>query len=110
MGVAWKILAPVGIVIVVALVSLAVLAQPRVGDGLCAPWNQVSLAVRTSPANAQVFLDGRAIGSTPLSFAAGCPGSRRHAHVSLEGYRTWEWTGLLSEPLTLDVRLLRDRR
>ena len=68
---------------------------------LCAPWSQVTLTVQASPAGARVLVDSRPA-TTPLK---ACRGSRHQVHVSLDGYQSWEWTGVLETDLTLSPNL-----
>jgi hypothetical protein len=47
-----------------------------------------TLVVDSRPAGARVFLDGRAVGTTPLVLTTAAAGE--HAiHLDLDGYRRW---------------------
>ncbi len=69
------------------------------------PPSQATLAVASEPRGADVYLDGRYEGTTPLRLEAQ-PGNRT-LRIELDGYRTWEETLRLSpgESRRVDARL-----
>jgi hypothetical protein len=94
---------------VLPVLLLLVLAAHTNADGgkVCMPWDRVPLEVLSTPSGAEVFVDGRRAGRTPVAGAEACRGRRGHVRVTLPGYRSWEWTGLFSgKSISLEARLL----
>lgn len=71
---------------------------------------QATLAIDSEPRDADVYVDGRYEGTTPLR-ATTQPG-RRTVRIERDGYRTWERTVQVSpgESLRIDARLEREVR
>lgn len=94
---------------VVPVLLLLLLAAPTDADGgkVCMPWDRVPMEVLSTPSGAEVFVDGLPVGRTPVAKAEACRGRRGHVRVTLPGYRSWEWTGLVSgKRISLEAQLL----
>jgi len=94
---------------VLPVLLLLVFAAHTSADGgkVCMPWDRVQLEVLSTPSGALVFVDGQPVGRTPVARALTCRGWRGHVRVTLPGYRSWEWTGLVSgKSISLEAQLL----
>jgi hypothetical protein len=81
--------------------SPSVLPSPTEGTALLPG----RLVVQTTPAQAQVVLDGQAIGQSPLEVEV--PPGKHHLAVALEQHEPWERTVEVAEAqaLTIEIRL-----
>ena len=101
-----KHLGEVAVAFVATLVLAGLLATTWASNARrCAPWNQVTLSIETSPAGAAVFVNGRPVGQTPARVKV-CRGAPHHVRVTRPEHVSWEWRGVPTGPLALDARLL----
>jgi hypothetical protein len=108
-----SVLGSVALVVTFAVALILLLIPGVTGHaqpGRCLPWDRVGLEVESVPAGAEVFVEGRRIGVTPVADRSLCRGTRAHVRVSRSGYRSWEWTGLLDGSTALEAQLLSQER
>lgn len=94
-----------GLVAWIALDAIG-LALGRFG-GSGQPWRELSLRVRSTPSGANVFIDGRRLGATPLRVREFCRGQVIRIRVTAPRFASWTWNGRCptSGPLELDAAL-----
>lgn len=70
-------------------------------------WREMPLSVDSRPAGAEVFVEDRRLGRTPLSVTEHCRGRVIRLRVTAAGHANWTWHGECPAkgPLKLDARL-----
>jgi hypothetical protein len=68
--------------------ALAAAAAPPALSAAAADTGSGQLTVESRPAGAQVFIDGRLVGTTPLSLDE-VPAGEHALHLDRDGYRRW---------------------
>jgi hypothetical protein len=64
-------------------------------------WRAVQLSITSYPSRAQVFIQGRLVGQTPLEITRRCRGRTVRVRMALPGYQVWQWRGLCPASGTL---------
>ena len=86
---------------------MAWLFSGRVADG----WRAVALHITSEPEGADVYVDDRGVGRTPVELRQHCMGKSVRIRIVHRGFAIWQWHGICpgSGPLVLRADLQRRR-